>query len=219
MPSSAPPRNRFERRRAETRQALIRAARQILAESGDTSASIQAIAERADVGFGSFYNHFESKTELFDAAVVDALEEFGQTFDERLTGIDDPAELVAAGFRLSTRMADSHPELMQVLRRRGLGYLHSENGLASRALRDLQVGMASGRFTTVEPVVALSALGGTLLSLLELRFTRPELDGDEAASNLAEMVLRMLGLAPEDAREVARRPLPDLDRGLTSRDD
>lgn len=210
MPSSAPPRNRFERRRAETRQALVRAARQILAETGDTSASIQAIAERADVGFGSFYNHFESKTELFDAAVVDALEEFGQTFDERLTGIDDPAELVAAGFRLSTRMADSHPELMQVLRRRGLGYLHSENGLASRALRDLQAGMTSGRFTAAEPVVALSALGGTLLSLLELRFTRPELDGDEAASNLAEMVLRMLGLTPEDAREVARRPLPDL---------
>lgn len=210
MPTSAPPGNRFERRRAETRRALVLAARRILAETGDTGASIQAIAERADVGFGSFYNHFDSKTELFEAAVVDALEEFGQTFDERLTGIDDPAELVAAGFRLSARMADSHPELMQVLRRRGLGHLHSDNGLATRALRDLQVGIASGRFTDVEPVVALSALGGALLSLVELRFARPELDGDEAAANLAEMVLRMLGVPPDDAHEVARRPLPDL---------
>ncbi|MFF9809301.1 TetR/AcrR family transcriptional regulator [Streptomyces coeruleorubidus] len=210
MPTSAPPSNRFERRRAETRRALVRAARQILAETGDTSASIQAIAERADVGFGSFYNHFESKTELFDAAVADALEEFGQSFDERLAGIDDPAELVAAGFRLSARMAKSHPELMQVLRRRGLGHLHSDNGLASRALRDLQVGIASRRFTAVDPVVALSALGGTLLSLVELRFARPDLDGDEAAANLAEMVLRMLGVPSDDAHEVARRPLPDL---------
>ncbi|WP_416980534.1 TetR/AcrR family transcriptional regulator [Streptomyces sp. T028] len=211
MSTSAPPSNRFERRRAETRRALVRAARQILAESGDTSASIQAIAERADVGFGSFYNHFDSKAELFETAVVDALEEFGQNFDERLAGIDDPAELVAAGFRLSARMADSHPELMQVLRRRGLGHIHSDNGLARRALRDLQVGIASGRFTTLDPVVALSALGGTLLSLVELRFARPEVDGDEAAVNLAEMVLRMLGLSPDDAHEVARRPLPDLD--------
>ncbi|MFJ8106249.1 TetR/AcrR family transcriptional regulator [Streptomyces sp. NPDC096132] len=210
MSSSAPPRNRFERRRAETRQALIRAARQILAETGDAGASIQAIAERADVGFGSFYNHFESKTELFDAAVVDALEEFGQAFDEHLAGIDDPAELVAGGFRLSARMAGSHPELMQVLRHRGLGYIHSDIGLAPRALRDLEVGMASGRFAALDPVVALSALGGTLLSLVELRFSRPELDGDEAASHLAEMVLRMLGVPPEDARDVARRPLPDL---------
>ncbi|MFG2938216.1 TetR/AcrR family transcriptional regulator [Streptomyces sp. NPDC048282] len=209
MPTSAPPSNRFERRRAETRQALVRAARRILAETGDTGASIQAIAERADVGFGSFYNHFDSKTELFEAAVVDALEEFGQTFDERLAGIDDPAELVAAGFRLSARMADSHPELMQVLRRRGLGHIHSENGLTTRAVRDVQAGMDSGRFTVVDPAVALSALGGTLLSLVELRFARPEIDGDEAAANLAEMVLRMLGVPPDDAREVARRPLPD----------
>ncbi|WP_407547967.1 TetR/AcrR family transcriptional regulator [Streptomyces sp. Pv4-95] len=210
MPTSAPPANRFERRRAETRQALVRAARQILAETGDTSASIQAIAERADVGFGSFYNHFESKTDLFDAAVVDALEEFGQTFDERLRGIDDPAELVTAGFRLSARMADSHPELMQVLRHRGLGHLHADRGLAPRALRDLEVGVASGRFSPVDTTVALSALGGTLLSLVELRFARPDLDGDEAAANLAEMVVRMLGVPPDEAREVARRPLPDL---------
>ncbi|MFJ9626937.1 TetR/AcrR family transcriptional regulator [Streptomyces sp. NPDC101175] len=208
MPTSAPPSNRFERRRAETRRALVRAARQILAETGDTSASIQAIAERADVGFGSFYNHFESKTDLFEAAVVDALEEFGQTFDERLAGIDDPAELLASGFRLSARMAESHPELMQVVRHRGLGHLHTDNGLTRRALRDLQAGIASGRFAAAEPVVALSALGGTLLSLVELRFARPDLDGDEAASALAGMVLLMLGLAPDDAHEVARRPLP-----------
>jgi len=210
MPTPAPPSNRFERRRAETRRALVRAARQILAETGDTGASIQAIAERADVGFGSFYNHFESKTELFEAAVADALEEFGQAFDERLSGIDDPAELLTAGFRMSARMADSHPELMQVLRRRGLGHLHSDNGLARRALRDLDAGMTSGRFMAVDPMVALSALGGTLLSLTELRFARPEVDGDEAAANLAEMVLRMLGLSADDAHEVARRPLPDL---------
>ncbi|MCL3994749.1 TetR/AcrR family transcriptional regulator [Streptomyces lavenduligriseus] len=209
MPTSAPPSNRFERRRAETRRALVLAARQILAETGDTSVSIQAIAERADVGFGSFYNHFGSKAELFDAAVVDALEEFGRSTDERLTGIDDPAELVAAGFRLSARMAGSHPELMQVLRRRGLGHIHADNGLSRRAVRDLEVGMASGRFTAMDPAVALSALGGTLLSLVELRFARPDLDGDQAAVDLAEMVLRMLGVPPDDAREVARRPLPD----------
>ncbi|MBK6010114.1 TetR/AcrR family transcriptional regulator [Streptomyces sp. MBT53] len=210
MPTSAPPRNRFERRRAETRQALIRAARQILAETGDTSASIQTIAERADVGFGSFYNHFESKMELFDAAVVDALDELGQAFDEHLQDIDDPAELVAAGFRLSARLADSRPELMQVLRHRGLGHIHSDSGLAPRAVRDLEAGIASGRFTIGDPTVALTVLGGSLLALVQLRFARPDLDGDEAASQLAEMLLRMLGVPPEDARVVARRPLPDL---------
>ncbi|MFE6287470.1 TetR/AcrR family transcriptional regulator [Streptomyces sp. NPDC057877] len=209
MTTSAPPSNRFERRRAETRGALVRAARQILAETGDTSASIQTIAERADVGFGSFYNHFASKTELFDAAVTDALEEFGRAFDERLHGIDDPAELVAAGFRLSARMADSDPELMRIVCHRGLGHIHSGTGLAPRALRDLEHGTSTGRFTPVDTTVALSAMGGSLVALVELRFTRPDLDGDEAASNLAELMLRMLGVPAPEAHEVARRPLPE----------
>ncbi|MFJ8148684.1 TetR/AcrR family transcriptional regulator [Streptomyces sp. NPDC096048] len=208
MPSTAPSSNRFERRRAATRRALVRAAREILADTDDTSVSIQAIAERADVGFGSFYNHFESKAELFDAAVADALEEFGQAFDDQLRGVEDPAELVAAGFRLSARMADSHPELMQVVRRRGLAHLHSDLGLAPRARRDVERGIASGRFAAVDPVVAVSALGGALLALVELRFARPDIDGTAAAVDMAGMTLRMLGLPPDEADEVARRPLP-----------
>lgn len=99
---------------------------------------------------------------------------------------------------------------MQVLRHRGLGPIHSESGLAARALRDLEVGIASGRFTIADPPAARTALGGSLLALLELRFARPEHDGDEAASHLAEMLLRMLGVPPDEARDVARRPLPDL---------
>ena len=208
MPTSPQPTNRFERRRAETRQSLVRAARQILAESADTNVSVQVIAQRADVGFGSFYNHFTSKADLFDAAVADALDEYGQAIDERLRGIEDPAELVAASFRLSAAMADSHPELMLVLRHRGLGQIHADRGLAPRALRDLRVGAASGRFALPDPLVALSALGGSLMALLELRFTRPDVDSEASAQDMAEMALRMLGLRPDEAREVAHRPLP-----------
>ncbi|WP_433340629.1 TetR/AcrR family transcriptional regulator [Streptomyces sp. CA-253872] len=211
MPTSpAPPtgEDRNTRRRARTRQALLRAARQILAEDGDTSVSIQEIAQRADVGFGSFYNHFASKTELFEAAVEDALEEFGHTFDAQLASVTDPAELVAAGFRLSVRMADSHPELMRVLRHRALAHLHSDQGLAPRARRDIELGIATGRFTDVDPLAAFTAVGGSLLALIDLRFTRPDLPPDPTATTLAAMTLRMLGLPAEEAREVAGRPLP-----------
>ncbi|MFJ8021435.1 TetR/AcrR family transcriptional regulator [Streptomyces sp. NPDC096311] len=208
MPTSAPPSNRFERRRAATRQALIGAARQILAETGDTDTSIQAIADRADVGFGSFYNHFESKTALFDAAVLDALDEYGRAIDERLEGIDDPAERVAFGVRLSARMAETHPEIMRILRHRGLGHIHSDRGLAPRALSDLQTGAASGRFTFTSPEIALSSLGGSLLALLDLHLSRPDADGDEAAAAMAEMMLRMLGVPTDEAREIAAHPLP-----------
>lgn len=90
-----------------------------------------------------------------------------------------------------------------------VAHIHSERGLAPRALRDVELGIASGRFPCGDATTALSALGGTLLFLVALRLDRPGLDGDEAASDLAEMVLRMLGLAADDAHEVTRRPLPD----------
>ncbi len=208
MPDTTTPTSRFERRRAHTRNALISAARQILAETGESSASIQEIAERADVGFGSFYNHFETKTALFDAAVADALDEYGQLIDELTRDIEDPAELFAASIRLTLRLAALHPENTQILRLRGLQYVHAETGLGPRALRDLVKGRDCGRFRIEDPVIALSAVGGAIIGLLQLN-TVAELD-DRAGQQMAELVLRMLGLPPDEARDLAARPLPEL---------
>jgi AcrR family transcriptional regulator len=60
----ASPANRLDRRKAQTRQALIDAAVRLIAEGRGERASIQEITEAADVGFGSFYNHFPSKEQL-----------------------------------------------------------------------------------------------------------------------------------------------------------
>ena len=200
--------NRFERRRARTRQSLVAAARQILAETGETSASIQEIADRADVGFGSFYNHFETKNDLFDAAVADALEEYGQLIDHVPASLDDPAEVFAASIRLTLRLAASHPEITQIVRLRGMPYIHSATGLGPRALRDLEIGWTSGRFIPCDPGVALSAVGGALIGLLQLATLRDV--KAEAGEEMAELILRMLGLPQDEAREIANRALPEL---------
>lgn len=207
--AAAQPANRFERRRARTRHALIAAAQGILAEQGTSEVSIQQIAERADVGFGSFYNHFQTKAELFEAAVVDALEEYGKLIDSITGDLDDPAEVFAVSVRLTFRLADTHPELTRVLRYGGLPCIHADFGLGPRALRDIEKGNASGRFQVDSPLVALSAVGGSLLGLLQLKSSaKSEQSGPGADEEMAELVLRMLGLPPEEAHEVARRPLP-----------
>jgi len=53
-------------------------------------ASIQKITVAADVGFGSFYNHFDSKEELFRTASEEMLERWGQSIDRACAGVDDP---------------------------------------------------------------------------------------------------------------------------------
>jgi AcrR family transcriptional regulator len=98
---------RLDRRKARTRRALLDAARALIVERGTTDMSIQEITERAGVGFGSFYNHFTSKSELFEAAVAEVLEEHGRLLDQMTAGIDDPAEVFAVSLRATAHLADT----------------------------------------------------------------------------------------------------------------
>ena len=66
--------------------ALIKAAQAFIA-AGKSNVPVLEITQAADVGMGSFYNHFESKEELFEAAVADVLDNHGALLDQ-LTAID-----------------------------------------------------------------------------------------------------------------------------------
>ncbi|HEV2375196.1 MAG TPA: TetR/AcrR family transcriptional regulator [Streptosporangiaceae bacterium] len=205
---SQPPRSRLERRKAHTRQALVAAAQRFLAEQGSAEVSIQEITDNADVGFGSFYNHFTSKLELFQAAIDEVLEEHGQMLDEYVAGIDDPAEVFAASMRMTVRLAQTHPRIARILSRTGLASLDSDRGLAPRALRDIQRAIATGRFTITNPHVALATTGGALLAILHLLLERPDLAGEHPAEELTEQLLRGFGMTHQAAYAIAYRPLP-----------
>src|SRR4029450_3319757 len=105
--------NRLDRRKAQTRAALIRAAQTFIAE-GKTNVPILEITQAADVGMGSFYNHFETKEQLFEAAVEAAMDGFGQLLDDLTSGIEDPVEVFACSFRLTGRLHRTEPAHSQV---------------------------------------------------------------------------------------------------------
>src|SRR6478736_944334 len=130
--------NRLDRRKARTRAALVASARELLASRDPSGVSIQEITDMADVGFGSFYNHFESKGDVFDAALEEVLEEHGAMFDALTADIDDPAEVYATSVRLTVRMANTHPQIAKIMQRTGMKYLTAPTGLAPRGLRDLE---------------------------------------------------------------------------------
>jgi AcrR family transcriptional regulator len=187
----------------------VAAARELLASRDPAEVSIQEITDTADVGFGSFYNHFESKADLFDAAMEEVLEEHGALFDALTAAMDDPAEVFASSVRLTARMAKTHPQIAKIFQRTGLRYLNAPNGLAPRALRDLQRAKDAGRFLIDDPAVALACVGGSVLGVLALTTSNPGRKAiDAAADELAVNLLRMFGLSHEEAREIARRPLP-----------
>ena len=202
--------NRLERRKARTREALIRAAQSYLA-AGKTNVPILEITQTADVGMGSFYNHFDSKDELFHAAIEDALDGFGTVLDQLTLDMDDPAEIFAQSFRLTGRLHRREPELSKVLLHNGLALVGSAMGLAPRARRDLDAAARAGRFTIRDLDVALALVAGGALCLAQLLHDQPDRDDGEAADQLAEDLLRTFGLSAEEAHEISHRPLPNLD--------
>jgi AcrR family transcriptional regulator len=201
--------SRLDRRKARTRQALIDAAVRLIAEGRGDRASVQEITEAADVGFGSFYNHFDSKEQLFETASGEVLERWGQMIDRACAGISDPAELFAVSFRISGRLGWTHPEIGRFLTGAGLDVLDATRGLAPRALRDIRAGQAAGRFTVPDAEIALSAVAGGLLGLLRLRQRHPERVQEAAVDQLAEAVLRLLGVPAAEAARIAALDLPE----------
>ncbi len=212
MPDGGPP-NRLQRRKQRTRAALVKAAQRLIAE-GRVNVPVLEITQAADVGMGSFYNHFDSKEQLFEAAVADVLDAHGAMLDRLTESIEDPAETFATSFRLTGRLFRRHPQGSRILLANGLALLSSDRGLAPRALRDIRAGVKAGRFDSdiaADPELALAMAGGALLGLGNLLRDEPDRDDARAADGVTESVLRLFGLSAADARAVCRRPLPDLD--------
>ncbi|MEW2484296.1 TetR/AcrR family transcriptional regulator [Mycobacterium sp. NPDC049093] len=206
--------NRLERRKQRTRAALIQAAQAFLA-SGKSNVPVLEITQAADVGMGSFYNHFDSKEELFEAAVADVLDNHGALLDQLTESIDDPAETFACSFRLTGRLFRRRPQESRILLVSGLNLMGSKRGLGPRALRDIERAAAAGRFTIDDPKLALAVATGALLGLGKLLLDEPHRDDATAADQITKDILRLFGLSASEAHEVCTRPLPDLD---TSRD-
>jgi AcrR family transcriptional regulator len=207
MTDVADPPNRLQRRKQRTRAALIKAAQRLIAE-GKTTVPVLEITQAADVGMGSFYNHFDSKEQLFEAAVAEVLDAHGAMLDRLTASIEDPAETFAASFRLTGRLFRQRPQESEILLAHGPRLLSSERGLAPRALRDIKSGMAAGRFDVDDPELALAMAGGALLGLGKLLRDDPARDDARAADVVTENVLRLFGLTVDEARAICRRPLP-----------
>lgn len=195
-------------RPARTRAALIEAAQQILATSDRGEASIQEITELAGVAQGSFYNHFESKDELFDTAIIATMEAHADLLESVTAGLTDPVEVYVVGIRYTGRLAVQLPAMRALIVRTGLRLVTADFGLTPRALRDLAAARAAGRVRVDDLARTQAIIGGMMLGLFAYIEAHPEADAAAASDDLARSVLLLLGMDHAEAEAVVGRPLP-----------
>jgi AcrR family transcriptional regulator len=207
-PESTTIESRGARRRERTREALLEGARVVFARKGPDASTIAEITEQADVGFGSFYNHFASKEEIAEAVLTLSIEQQGRALARLTGGLEDPAEVVSVAHRYFVVRAAADPDWARVLIRLDVSHRVAVAALGPHARRDLARGIEQGRFCVADEEVTMWSTGGALLGVM-----RAVLDGTLAPGadvHHAENVLRMLGIPLEEAAQIARRRLPPL---------
>lgn len=194
---------RYDRRRARTRGVLVAAGRTLIGEHGVGGLKIQDITQQADVGLGSFYNHFANKEELVEAVVLESLDDL--VVSEGLAAHPDQDVAITAGVAVlrivGTAFRD--PEFARLLVRLDHSDLIYDRAMRPAAEEVIRAGVTAGRFQVPDVDVATQNVVAGSLALI-----RRILDGELGESVLpaqAELTLRMLGLDNADAAEVAAR--------------
>jgi AcrR family transcriptional regulator len=197
---------------------LMEAALKLMAHKGMEGVAINEITEAADVGFGSFYNHFESKEAIHLALSDWVFEEFADRLDRITADLTDPAEVISVSIRHALLRARQEPVWGQFLIREGLSAHALSRGLGPRLLRDIKRGIAAGRFVADDPLMSVVTIGGAVLTSIavELRYGASDTplpgmlagDADHFAERAAAAMLRTLGVQRAEAVEIANRRLP-----------
>lgn len=154
---------RREERSAQIRADLLAAAERLLAGKGVERATISDITSEAGLGFGTFYNYFASKEDLYQELVRNALELLVERIDERCSEAESHDGRLRVFAEEAADFAADHPDLFILLTTNH--EVHSATvagveGLTKCLERWMQPGFEDGAFQPVDTRMAARAIVG-----------------------------------------------------------
>lgn len=154
---------RREERSAQIRADLLAAAERLLAQKGVDRATISDITSEAGLGFGTFYNYFSSKEELYQELVLAGLAMLVERIDDRCAATGDHVERLRVLGEEAADFAAMHSDLFLLLTTNPDVHQAAHEGVEglSRCLeRWLQAGFEGGAFQPVDLKVTVKAIIG-----------------------------------------------------------
>lgn len=210
-PGIDPPLDRRQRRSAEIRENLFRAALKLFAEKGFSETTVEDITEAADVGKGTFFNHFPSKDHILLAFGEMQLAKLQETVElARKTNEPMPEFLRTLGVRM-TQEPTRNPAIIRALLQAYLSTTPVRKAMIDLQQRVhflhtqmIQLGQERGEIRSDLPAAEIAqafrqTIFGTLLMW--------SLQGDATLHARIEAAFNLLwsGLAP---REEKPKPMP-----------
>ena len=139
---------RLGRRKERTRSKILASAFEIMSRDGVDAAKIRDITENADIGFGTFYNYFESKDDLASAVLDCLIEDMGRrnVLATSAYADEDACLVFSISTRLVIRQAMHDPMWQWWAAKPDLLVARFCKGFGPFAKRDIQRGIHAGRF-------------------------------------------------------------------------
>jgi AcrR family transcriptional regulator len=205
----AGPKSRSERRREDTRRKLMRAAYEIIADRGLEGLVIQEITQFADVGYGTFYNHFPSKDAVVDAVIESALLRILEISDRLGEIMPDPVEAFGMDMRICLHGSRTDRVWGWFLIRSTLSRgQRLRLGIADSLKQSIEEGVAAGHFKCDDIEMARHTIGGLILlgTINLVSVTMP----DDYEGRLVTTALKSLGISAAKIESVLAKPHPEL---------
>lgn len=105
--------DRASKRKAEKRERLLAAARQLFVQRGYHETRPQDIAKAADVAHGTFYSHFHDKREIFMAFASEAQEDLHTFVQDRIPEVETFREYINYALTAIQEFAEQNPGLLR----------------------------------------------------------------------------------------------------------
>jgi AcrR family transcriptional regulator len=196
---------RTEARRAETRERIVVAARELIAEGGYVAAQIATVADRAGVAVGTVYRHFPSKSDLFAEVFREASQHEVDAMSEAVHATSGTAsERIAAGVEVFARRALRGKRLAWALlaepvdpavEAERLHFRHSYRDLMAEVIADgIEAGDLPDQDVEVTAAALIGAIGETMLGPLSP--TANGGDPEELIASLINFCTRAIGEEP-----------------------
>ncbi len=199
------PEGRVARRQRRNREALVRAASEVMSEKGIDAATMLEIAERADVGAGTVYNYFKSKDALSITVLEEMMHDLALRIETVTETFEDPAQVYAFGIRIVLETATTDVRWKQMLYRSEVISDALYRCMGPFAIRDLRRATQAGRFSIPDAELVWRLTSHAIVGV-SLAITSGAVPADNMDC-IIERLLCMTGLGAEGASELALRPI------------
>ena len=194
-------------RSEKTRNALLSAGFDLLADRPIDAIPIDDVVATAGVAKGSFFNHFDDKSGFAQAIAAEVRAEVEAMVNAANEGLTDPIARLAGGMRVAARFAGDHPRRAIVMLRGLDGSTLRDHPLNHGLRADIEAAVNAGLLRPeAAPSGMLFWLG--LCQIVMVNSIERAASGKAARERLAQMlVMGLTGLGVDQARaeEESRR--------------